>query len=84
VKAFTDHVASGALTSQLISKRKLLEGRIERILTQHIEAIRDKSVAENKSQNLLDKVTALEKEKEDLGRRLINEKEDAEIAHTEA
>jgi hypothetical protein len=33
---------------------------------QHTEAIKDKSMAENKSQNLLEKVTALEKE--DLGR----------------
>jgi chromosome segregation ATPase len=82
--AFADQVASGALTSQLISERKQLEGRIQRLRTQHTEAIRDKSTVENKSWNLLDKVTALEKEKEDLGRRLNDEKEDAENAHAEA
>jgi predicted nucleic acid-binding Zn-ribbon protein len=41
-------------------------------------------VAENKSRNLLEKVTTLEKKKEDFGRRLTNEKEDAEKAHAEA
>jgi chromosome segregation ATPase len=74
----------GALTSQLISKRKRLEGRVECLQTQHTEAIRDKSVAENKSRNLLNKVTVLEKEKEDLGRRLNDEKKDAEYAHAKA
>jgi hypothetical protein len=52
--------------------------------TQHTKAIRDKSTAENKSRNLLDKVMALGKEKEDLDRRLNDEKEDVENAHTEA
>jgi 3-phenylpropionate/cinnamic acid dioxygenase small subunit len=66
VTAFAEKVASGALTLQFVSKRKRLEGRIERLRTQHTEAIKDKSMAENKSQNLLEKVTALEKE--DLGR----------------
>jgi 3-phenylpropionate/cinnamic acid dioxygenase small subunit len=47
--AFADQVASGALTSQLISERKQLEGRIQRLRTQHTEAIRDKSTVENKS-----------------------------------
>jgi chromosome segregation ATPase len=84
VTAFTNQVASGALTSQLISERKQLEGRVERLRTQHTEAIRDKSAAENKSRNLLDKVTTLEKEKEDLGRWLKVEKEDVENAHAEA
>ena len=82
--AFADQVASGALTSQLISKRKQLEGRVEHLRTQHAKAIRDKSAAENKSCNLLNKVTALEKEKEDLSRQLNDEKEDAENARAEA
>ena len=67
-----------ALTSQLVFERKRLEDRVERLRTQHTEAIRDKLAAENKSQNLLEKVTTLEKKKEDLGRRLNNEKEDAQ------
>jgi hypothetical protein len=44
------------------------------------EAIRDKSIAENKSQNLLEKVGSLEKENESLGRRLSEEKDDANQA----
>jgi 3-phenylpropionate/cinnamic acid dioxygenase small subunit len=63
--AFTDQVASGALTSQLVSERKRLEGRVERLRTQHNKAIRDKSTAKNRSQNLLEKVSTLEKEKEE-------------------
>jgi hypothetical protein len=51
---------------------------------QHTEAIKDKSMAENKSQNLFEKVTALEKEKEDLGRWLADEREDAKSARSEA
>jgi hypothetical protein len=51
---------------------------------QHTEAVRDKSAAENKSRIHLKKLTALEKEKEDLGRRLTDEKEDAEKARAEA
>jgi chromosome segregation ATPase len=82
---------SGALISQLRSERKRLEGKIECLRMQHTEAIRDKSAAENKSQNLLDRVTVFEKEKEDLGRWLNEEKEvaaeakmKAESARTEA
>jgi hypothetical protein len=40
--------------------------------------------AENKSRNHLEKLTTLEKEKEDLDRRLTDEKEDAEKARAEA
>jgi predicted nucleic acid-binding Zn-ribbon protein len=46
--------------------------------------VRDKSAVENKSRNLLDKVMVLEKEKKELGRRLSDEKEDAENARAEA
>ena len=41
-------------------------------------------MAENKSQNLLDKVAALEKENEDLDHRLNDEKDAAAEAKTEA
>jgi chromosome segregation ATPase len=85
VAIFGDQVAPGALTSQLRSERKRLKARIERLRTQHTKAIRDKSAAENKIRNLLDKVMVLEKEKEDLGRWLNDEKEDAKntraVAH---
>jgi 3-phenylpropionate/cinnamic acid dioxygenase small subunit len=68
--AFTEHIASGALTSEFSDERQRLEGRIERLRTQHTEAVRDKSAAENKSHNLLEKLSVAEAEKEDLDRRL--------------
>jgi predicted secreted protein len=51
---------------------------------QHTEAIRDKLATENKSRNLLDRVTMLEKEREDLGCRLHDEMEAATEAKTYA
>jgi hypothetical protein len=41
-------------------------------------------VSENRSRNLLEKLSAVEAEKEDLSRRLAAEKEDAEKARAEA
>jgi multidrug efflux pump subunit AcrA (membrane-fusion protein) len=46
--------------------------------------VRDKSVAENKSHNLMEKLSTAEAEKEDLGRRLAAEKEDVDRACAEA
>jgi hypothetical protein len=74
VTAFAEYVASGALTSQFVFERKRFEGRIERLRMQHTKAIRDKSATKNKNRNLLEKVIALEKEKEDLSHRLNDEK----------
>jgi hypothetical protein len=74
----------GALTSEFATKRGCLEGRIERLRTQHMEAVRDKSAVENKSRNLLEKLSAAEKEREDLGRKLAEEKEGTERARAEA
>jgi hypothetical protein len=71
-------------TSQLCFERKWLEGKVERLCMQHTEAIRDKSAAKNKSRNLLDKVTVLEKENEDLDCRLNDDKDTAAEAKTEA
>jgi hypothetical protein len=51
---------------------------------QHTEAVRDKLATENKSRNLMDKLLAAEAEKEELGRRLAAEKEDADKACVEA
>jgi Mg2+ and Co2+ transporter CorA len=48
------------------------------------EAIRDKSVAENKSRNLLEKVGSLGKRNESLVRRLSEEKDVTNEAKTEA
>jgi uncharacterized protein (DUF3084 family) len=69
---------------EFAANRRRLEGRIERLWMQHTEAVRDKSVAENKSRNLMDKLSAAEAKKEELGRRLAAEKEDADKACTEA
>jgi hypothetical protein len=68
------------LTSEFAAKRRRLEGRNERLRTQLTEAMRDKSVAESKSLNLMDKLSAAEAEKEELGRWLAAEKEDADKA----
>jgi hypothetical protein len=46
--------------------------------------VRDKSAEENKSRNLMEKLSAVEAEKEDLGRRLVVEKECADRACAEA
>jgi hypothetical protein len=82
--AFAEHIASGALTLEFTAERRRLEGRIERLRTQHTEAVRDKSAAENKSRNLMEKLSAAEAKKEDLGYRLAAEKEDADRACAEA
>jgi hypothetical protein len=66
------------------AERRRLEGTIERLRTQHTEAVRDKSAAENWSRNLLEKLTSAEAEKEDLSRRLAEEREGAQRAHAEA
>jgi predicted nucleic acid-binding Zn-ribbon protein len=50
---------------------------------QYPEAMGDKSTVENKSRNLLDKVAMLEKENEDLGHRLNDERDAAAEAKTE-
>jgi hypothetical protein len=52
VVVFADQVALGVLTSQLLSERKQLEGRIEHLQTQHTEVVKDKSAVENKSRSL--------------------------------
>jgi hypothetical protein len=82
--AFADHVASGVLTSEFAAERRRLEGRIECLQTQHIEAMRDKSAVENKSRKLKEKLTAVEAEKEELSRRVAAEREDANRACAEA
>jgi hypothetical protein len=82
--AFADHFASGALTSEFAAERQRLEGRIERLRAQHTEVVWDKSLAENKSRRLMEKLAAAEVEKEDLSRQLAAERKDANRACTEA
>jgi FKBP-type peptidyl-prolyl cis-trans isomerase len=81
--AFTDHVTSGALTSEFAAERQRLEGRIERLRAQHTDAVRDKSAAENKSRRLAERLAAAEAEKEDLRRQLAEERRDANRAYAE-
>jgi hypothetical protein len=66
--AFSDHVASGALTSEFAVERQRFEGRVERLRAQHMDAVRDKSATENKSHRLTERLAAVEAEKEDLRR----------------
>jgi hypothetical protein len=84
VAAFTNHVASGALTSEFAAERQRLEGRIERLRAQHTDAVRNKSPTENKSRRLAERLAAAEAEKEDLRRRLAEERRDANKACAEA
>jgi hypothetical protein len=81
---FAEQITSGALTSEFVAERRRLEGRVERLRTQYTEAVRDKSVTKNKSRNLAEKLATVKAEKEDLGRRLVAEKEDADRACAEA
>ena len=82
--AFADHVASGALTSEFAAERQRLEGRIERLRAQHVDAVRDKSAVENKSRRLTERLAAAEAEKEDLRRQLAEERRDTNKACAEA
>jgi DNA-binding protein H-NS len=67
--AFAEHIASAPLTLEFAAERRQLEGRIECLRTQHTEAVQDKSAAKKKSCNLMEKLSAVEAKKEDLGRR---------------
>jgi hypothetical protein len=82
--AFADHVVSGAPTSEFATERQRLKRRIERLRTQHTEAVWDKSAAGNKSRKLMAKLAVVEAEKEDLSHRLAVEKKDADWACAEA
>jgi hypothetical protein len=53
---FADHVASGALTSELAAE-------VERLRAQHADAVREKSAAESKSRKLTERLAAAEAEK---------------------
>jgi hypothetical protein len=79
-----ERIASGALTLEFAAERRRLEGRIERLRTQHTEAVWDKLAAENKSCSLLEKLSIVEKAREDLSRRPAEEKAGAEKACAEA
>jgi hypothetical protein len=58
---FADHVVSGALTLEFAAE-------IECLQAQHMDAIREKLVVENKSRRLTERLAAAEAEKGDLRR----------------
>jgi hypothetical protein len=70
-------VASGALTTDVAAK-------VERLQVQHADAVREKSAAESKNCMLAEKVAALEAEKTDLRRQLVEERREANQAIAEA
>jgi t-SNARE complex subunit (syntaxin) len=69
-------VASGALTADVSAE-------VERLQAQHADAVREKSAAESKSRRLAEKVAALEAEKTDLRRQLVEERREANQAIVE-
>jgi hypothetical protein len=70
-------VASGALTADVSAE-------VERLRAQHADAVREKSVVESKRRRLAEKVAALEVERADLQRQLVEERREANQAIAEA
>jgi small-conductance mechanosensitive channel len=61
-----------------------VSAEVERLRTQHADAVREKSAAESKCRKLADKVAALEGEKIDLRRQLAEERKEANEALAKA
>jgi vacuolar-type H+-ATPase subunit D/Vma8 len=74
---FADRMASGALTTDVAVE-------VDRLWVQHADAVREKSAAESKNRRLAEKVAALEAEKTDLRRQLVEERREANQAIAEA
>jgi chromosome segregation ATPase len=74
---FAGRAASGALTA-------VVSAEVERLRTQHADAVREKSAADSKCRKLADKVAVLEGEKTDLRRQLAEERREANEALTKA
>jgi hypothetical protein len=74
---FADRVASGVLTVDVATE-------VERLRTQHADAVWEKSTEESKNRRLAEKVAALEAENTDLRRRLAEERREANQAVAEA
>jgi hypothetical protein len=74
---FADRAASGALTA-------VVSAEVERLQTQHADAVREKSAADSKCRKLADKVATLEGEKTDLRRQLAKERREANEALAKA
>jgi TolA-binding protein len=74
---FADRAASGALTA-------VVSAEVERLRTQHADAVREKLAADSKCRKLADKVAVLEGEKTDLWRQLVEERKEANEALAKA
>jgi hypothetical protein len=74
---FADRVASGALTADVAAE-------VERLRAQHADDVQEKSATESKNRRLAEKVAALEAEKTDLRRQLVEERREANQAISEA
>jgi hypothetical protein len=77
VADFANRAASRALTA-------VVSAEVERLRTQHADAVREKSVADSKCRKLADKVAALEGEKADLRRQLAGERRETNEALAKA
>jgi t-SNARE complex subunit (syntaxin) len=73
VADFASRTASGALTAAVSAE-------VERLQTQHADAVREKSASDSKCRKLTDRVAALEKETADLRRQLAAERREANEA----
>jgi hypothetical protein len=70
-------VASGALTADVSAE-------VERLRAQHADAVQEKSAADSKCRKLAEKVAALEGERTDLRRQLVEERREANQAIAKA
>ena len=61
-----------------------MSAEVERLRTQHADAVREKSAADSKCRKLVDKVAALEREKADLRRQLVGERRETNEALAQA
>jgi hypothetical protein len=77
VADFANRTASGALTA-------VVSAEVERLRTQHADAVREKSATDSKCHKLADKVAALEGEKADLRRQLARERRETNEALAKA
>jgi chromosome segregation ATPase len=74
---FADRVASGGLTVDVAAE-------VDKLQAQHGDSVREKSVAESKNRRLAEKVAALEAEKTELRRQLVEERKEANQAIAKA
>jgi hypothetical protein len=68
---------SDVLTADVVAE-------VERLRAHHADAVREKSAAESKNRRLAEKVAALEAEKTDLRRQLVEERRESNQVIAEA